>query len=76
MEHTLKIFTSESNMKAEIKKDKLASDNDVKPGADEPVLYRIFANFMAKNKKAAPPKKDDRSEKLSQMPVQMKEDES
>ena len=33
---------------------------------------------MAKNKKAAPavPKKEDRTEKLSQMPVQMKEDES
>jgi hypothetical protein len=35
----------------------------------------VFANFLAKTKKPAA-KKDDRVEKLSQMPVQMKEDES
>ena len=36
-----------------------------------------MANFLSKNKKAAPaPKKDEKAEKLSQMPVQMKEDES
>lgn len=59
MEHSLKIFTSESNMKAEAKRDKIASDNGVKPNNDEPVLYKIFSNFLAKSKKPAPaPKKE------------------
>lgn len=53
----------------------MAADNEVKLSNDEPVLYTIFSNFLSKNKKPAP-KKDERSEKLSQMPVQMKEDES
>jgi hypothetical protein len=39
------------------------------------VLYTLFSNFLAKTKKPVI-KKDDRTEKLSQMPVQMKEDES
>jgi hypothetical protein len=65
-------------MKTETKREKLAVDNAVKSRDDEPVLYRIFANFLAKTKKPVPvaPKKEDRTEKLSQMPVQMKEDES
>lgn len=74
MEHSLKIFTSESNMKSEAKRDKVAADHNVKPTNDEPVLYRLFANFLAKGKKAAPAKKEEKMEKLSQMPVQMKED--
>lgn len=53
MEHSLKIFTSESNMKTEAKRDKIATDNGVKPNNDEPVLYRVFANFLAKSKKPA-----------------------
>ena len=58
MEHSLKIFTSESNMKTEVKRDKIATDNGVKPNNDEPVLYRVFANFLAKSKKpAVAPKK-------------------
>lgn len=58
MEHSLKIFTSESNMKTEAKRDKIATDNGVKPNNDEPVLYRVFANFLAKSKKpGAAPKK-------------------
>lgn len=61
-------------MKNEVKRDKVASDNNVKPNNDEPVLYRLFANFLAKSKKSAPPKKEEKIEKLSQMPVQMKED--
>jgi hypothetical protein len=44
------------------------------------VLYRVFANFLAKTKRAVPSipvtKKEEKMEKLSQMPVQMKEDES
>ena len=60
-------------MKNEIKKDKLAADNGVKLSNDEPVLYRVFSNFLAKTKKPVA-KKEDRTEKLSQMPVQMKED--
>ena len=76
MEHSLKIFTSESNIKTEVKRDKIAADNNVKPNNDEPVLYRVFANFLAKSKKPSPPpKKEEKNiEKLSQMPVQMKED--
>ena len=59
MEHTLKIFNSESNLKNETKRDKVASDNGVKPNNDEPVLYKIFSNFLAKNKKSVPqPKKE------------------
>lgn len=78
MEHSLKIFNSESNSKGEIKREKLAADNGVKCGGDEPVLYRVFANFLAKTKRAVPlpAKKEEKMEKLSQMPVQMKEDES
>lgn len=76
MEHSLKIFSSESNMKSEAKRDKIAADHGVKPANDEPVLYRLFANFTAKSKKPAPPRKEEKIEKLSQMPVQMKEDES
>lgn len=58
MEHSLKIFTSESNMKTEVKRDKIATDNGVKPNNDEPILYRVFANFLAKSKKlAVAPKK-------------------
>lgn len=76
MEHSLKIFTSESNMKTEVKRDKVAADHGVKPNNDEPVLYRVFASFAAKGKKPAAPKKEEKMEKLSQMPVQMKEDES
>jgi hypothetical protein len=58
MEHSLKIFTSESNMKSETKRDKVATDNAVKPNNDEPVLYRVFSNFLAKGKRPAPaPKK-------------------
>ena len=34
MEHSLKIFTSESNMKTEVKKEKLAADNAVKSSTD------------------------------------------
>jgi hypothetical protein len=75
MEHTLKIFNSESNIKSESKREKVAADNGVKPSNDEPALYTIFSNYLAKNKKPVI-KKDERSEKLSQMPVQMKEDES
>ena len=71
MEHTLKIFNSESNSKNEVKRERIAEENDIKASNDEPVLYTIFSNFLAQNKKAAP-KKDDRAEKLSQMPVQMK----
>jgi hypothetical protein len=63
-------------MKTEVKRDKVASDHGVKPNNDEPVLYRLFATFAAKGKKPAPPKKEEKMEKLSQMPVQMKEDES
>lgn len=63
-------------MKAEVKRQKIAADNGVKANNDQPVLYTLFANFLAKTKKPAPIKKDDRTEKLSQMPVQMKEDES
>lgn len=75
MEHSLKIFSSESNTKSESKRDKLAADYGLKPNNDEPVLYRLFANFQAKNKKApAPARKEEKMEKLSQMPVQMKED--
>lgn len=58
-------------MKTDPKREKLSSDNGIKANNDEPVLYRIFANFLAKNKKPVI-KKDERSEKLSQMPVQMK----
>ena len=58
MEHTLKIFNSESNMKNEVKREKLSEDNNAKPSNDEPVLYRVFTNFLAKTKKAAPPKKE------------------
>ena len=76
MEHSLKIFTSESNLKSDTKRDKVAADHNVKPTNDEPVLYRLFANFLAKGKKAAPARKEEKMEKLSQMPVQMKEDES
>ena len=78
MEHSLKIFTSESNMKSESKRDKVAADHSLKPTNDEPVLYRLFSNFLAKGKKAPPPapKREEKMEKLSQMPVQMREDES
>ena len=72
MEHTLKIFNSEANMKSQVKRDRVASDNDIKPSNDEPVIYKLFSNFLAKTKK--PAKKEDKTEKLSQMPVQMKED--
>jgi hypothetical protein len=34
MEHSLKIFSSESNMKAETKRDKVAADHGVKPAND------------------------------------------
>jgi hypothetical protein len=34
MEHSLKIFNSESNSKAEAKREKLAADNAVKPNND------------------------------------------
>ena len=71
MEHTLKIFNSESNMKAEIKTDKVAADNNVSAKKDEPVLYTIFSNYLAKNKRPAP-KKEDKADKLAEMPVQMK----
>jgi hypothetical protein len=57
MEHSLKIFNSEANMKTEVKREKLASDNSSKVTPDEPVLYRLFANFLAKTKKPAPPPK-------------------
>jgi hypothetical protein len=77
MEHTLKIFTSESNIKSEPKREQLAQDNDARPANDEPVLYRLFANFMATNKRVVlAAKKEDRAEKLAEMPRQMKEDES
>lgn len=75
MEHSLKIFNSESNMKIEVKRQKIAADNGVKANNDQPVLYTLFSNFLAKTKKPAI-KKEERAEKLSQMPVQMKEDES
>jgi hypothetical protein len=42
---------------------------------DEPVLLTMFSNYLAKNKRPAP-KKEDKAEKLAEMPVQMKEDES
>ena len=64
-------------MKSEPKRQKIADENNIKPSSDEPVLYNIFSSYVAKNKKAAPaPKKESNIEKLSQMPVQMKEDES
>lgn len=64
-------------MKGEVKREKLSSDNNAKPTPDEPVLYRVFSNYLAKTKKAVPPRKEEKNiEKLSQMPVQMKEDES
>jgi len=64
-------------MKGEAKREKVAEENNVKPNNDEPVLYNIFSSYLAKNKKAVPaPKKESNIEKLSQMPVQMKEDES
>ena len=53
----------------------MATDNGVKANNDQSVLYTLFSNFLAKTKKPVI-KKDDRTEKLSQMPVQMKEDES
>ncbi len=62
-------------MKAEVKRQKIATDNGVKANNDLSVLYTLFPNFLAITKKPAI-KKDDRTEKLSQMPVQMKEDES
>lgn len=34
MEHSLKIFTSESNMKAEAKRDRIAADHGLKPNND------------------------------------------
>lgn len=52
----------------------MAKDNDVKPAANEPILLNLMGNYMKKFKKSAP--KDKNIEKLSQMPVQMKEDES
>jgi len=55
MENSLKIFSSETNIKSEAKRDKLSADNLVKTNADEPVLYRVFANFLAKTKKVPPP---------------------
>lgn len=58
-----------------MKRDKIAADNDVKPAADEPVLYKIFSNFLQKNKKAGV-SNDNKLEKVSEMPMQMKEDES
>lgn len=62
-------------MKSEVKRDKIAADNEVKPANDEPVLLKILSNFTQKNQKAAP-KIHKNIDKLSQMPVQMKEDES
>ena len=59
-------------MKNEVKREKLSEDNNAKPSNEEPVLYRVFSNYLAKTKKAAPPKKEEKIEKLSQMPVQMK----
>ena len=56
MEHTLKIFTSESNMKGEIKREKIAEDNNCRSNGEEPVLFTIFSNYLAKNKKPAPKK--------------------
>jgi hypothetical protein len=71
MEHSQKIFNSE------VKREKLSTENNAKPTPDEPVLYRVFANYLAKTRKSVPPKKEEKNiEKLSQMPVQMKEDES
>ena len=40
------------------------------------MLYRVFSNFLAKTKKVPQKKAEDKAEKLSQMPVQMKDDES
>ncbi len=55
----------------------MSNDNNAKPTPDEPVLYRVFANYLVKTKKSVPPRKEEKNiEKLSQMPVQMKEDES
>ena len=54
----------------------MAADNDTCFVNEEPVLYTLFSKFVSKNKKALPAKKEEKMEKLSQMPVQMKEDES
>ena len=62
-------------MKNDIKREKIAEDNNTRANNEEPVLFTLFSNFLAKTKKSAP-KKDEKAEKLSQMPVQMKEDES
>ena len=62
-------------MKNEVKTEKVAEDNNISANKDEPVLYTIFNNYLAKNKRPAP-KKEDKAEKLAEMPVQMKEDES
>ena len=43
-------------MKNEIKREKVAEDNNTRPNNEEPVLYTLFSNFLAKNKKAAPKK--------------------
>ena len=73
----MKIFSSESNIKTQPKREKLSNDNGVKPANDQSVLYRIVSNFLSKNKKPPVIKKtEDKAEKLSQMPVQMKQDES
>lgn len=68
MENTLEIFSSQTNIKDEPKRDKLSSDNSANSRANEPVLYRVLANFLAKNKKSIPTemKKEEPKKKFSQ----------
>jgi hypothetical protein len=56
MEHTLSIFSSESNQKGAVKREALALKNNVQPTDKEPLLYGIMAKFI-KNSKLKAPKK-------------------
>lgn len=56
MEHSLSVFSSESNQKGAVKREALALKNNVPPVDKEPLLYGIMAKFMKNNKLKAPKK--------------------
>lgn len=49
MEHSLSVFSSESNQKGPVKREALALKNNVQPVDKEPILYGILTKFLKKS---------------------------
>jgi len=57
MEHSLSVFSSESNQKGSVKREALALKNNLQPVDKEPLLLGVLTKYM-KNSKIKPQKKE------------------